>query len=191
MKPIKCELGLESLLRASENIDKYADTWEKRNENLAKRLMWEVEHEVYLNLQGIVYNPNAKMVIRSEIGKQAVDTVTTPEVNFPLPTDSGSGLNVTWTISIEGKDVAFIEFGAGVYHNGSGTHPRARYTGMKIGTFGQGKGSQNAWGYYDENGNVIITHGTPAQMPLYNALRAVIPKVSSLVKEALEQGVEP
>lgn len=190
MKRIKCELSLDSLLAASQHIEKYADTWEHRNENLAKRVMEEVSHELYLNLQGIVYNPEARLVVRSENGKQLVPTTVIPDINSPWEEKIEEAGKVTWIVSIEGKDVAFIEFGAGVFHNGgSSSHPRSRALGFKIGEYREHKGKQSAWGYYDEQGNVIVTRGTPAQMPLYKAMTTVMPKIPAIVKEMLESDV--
>lgn len=75
--------------------------------------------------------------------------------------------NVTVVYAM-GPEVTFIEFGAGVYHNSGAIHPD-RPEGFTIGTYGKHLGSRNAWGYKDETGQLHITHGTPMQMPFYNA----------------------
>jgi hypothetical protein len=49
--------------------------------------------------------------------------------------------------------------------------------GFTIGSYGKGRGKGRAWGYYGDGGELIITHGTPAQMPLYRAFRDVIDEV--------------
>ena len=46
--------------------------------------------------------------------------------------------------------------------------------GFVIGGYGKGQGNQKAWGYYAEDGNLVITHGTAAQMPLYRAFEEVL-----------------
>lgn len=76
-----------------------------------------------------------------------------------------------------GEHVAFIEFGAGVYHNGAAgnsPHPKGAELGFTIGSYGKGYGKYTSWGYYGDDGQAVITHGTAAQMPLYNAFRDVV-----------------
>ena len=87
--------------------------------------------------------------------------------------DSSVTLKATqdgYTILAEGKAVAFIEFGAGVYHNPSEPYPNPRPEGIVgIGEYGEGRGKQQAWGFKDEDGELVITHGNPAAMPMWYA----------------------
>ncbi len=67
-----------------------------------------------------------------------------------------------------GEDAVWVEFGAGVYHNGSpgsSPHPHGAELGMTIGGFGKGNGKKEVWGFY-ENGELKLSHGTPARMPM-------------------------
>lgn len=85
-----------------------------------------------------------------------------------------------YKVIAEGPEVTFIEFGAGVYYNppaGTSPHPRGADLGFVIGGYGKGQGKQNAWGYYAEDGNLVITHGTAAQTPLYRAFEEVLQEV--------------
>ena len=89
------------------------------------------------------------------------------------------------TVIADGKDAVFVEFGAGVYHNGatgSSPHPDGKRLGMLIGSYGEGRGKRNVWGYYD-GGELILTHGAPAKMPLYNAAQRVAEELQSIAKE--------
>lgn len=89
-------------------------------------------------------------------------------------------------VSASGKEVVFIEFGAGVYHNGavgSSPHPNGEQLSFTIGSYGQGKGAREVWGYYDESGALKLTHGTPASMPMYNAVKQVIAEAAQLARE--------
>ena len=82
-------------------------------------------------------------------------------------------------ITATGQSITFIEFGSGVYY--SEQHPRATDFGYERGAYGQGKGSQNAWGYYgvpgtngeiiksNEKGDLVITHGNPPARAMYDA----------------------
>lgn len=75
-----------------------------------------------------------------------------------------------YRIVAEGKAVAFIEFGAGVYHNPGEPYPNPRPDGIVgIGEYGKGLGKRQAWGYEDETGELVITHGNPAAMPMWYA----------------------
>lgn len=75
-----------------------------------------------------------------------------------------------YCILAEGKAVAFIEFGAGVYHNPGEPYPNPRPDGIVgIGEYGKGHGKRNAWGFRDATGQLHITHGNPAAMPMWYA----------------------
>ena len=75
-----------------------------------------------------------------------------------------------YCIEAEGKAVAFIEFGAGVYHNPGEPYPNPRPAGIVgIGQYGKGHGKRQAWGFKDESGDLVITHGNPAAMPMWYA----------------------
>ena len=64
------------------------------------------------------------------------------------------------------------------------SYPRPRPDSVaKIGEYGQGKGKQNTWGYYDDGGNLILTHGTPAAMPMYHAERTMEQEIKRIARE--------
>ena len=89
-----------------------------------------------------------------------------------------------YVIVAEGKAVAFIEFGAGVYHNTAEPYPNPRPEGIVgIGEYGKGKGKQRAWGYKNENDEVVITHGNPAAMPMWYASEEIKNSVLKVVRE--------
>lgn len=94
------------------------------------------------------------------------------------PTDEG------YCIKAEGRAVAFIEFGAGVYHNPGEPYPNPRPSGIVgIGEYGKGYGKRQAWGFRDEGGELVITHGTPAAMPLWYASEEMRSEILSTFKE--------
>ena len=92
-----------------------------------------------------------------------------------------------------GKATLFIEFGTGVTY--PDTHPEAGELGMKRGEYGQGHGKQQSWGYYGEPGTngllkekknggfVVITHGNPANMPLYETVKELQDRLTDIAKE--------
>ena len=92
-----------------------------------------------------------------------------------------------------GASVLFIEFGTGVTYPDN--HPQAAELGMKRGEYGQGHGKQSSWGYYGDPGTngvvktkkdgstVVITHGNPANMPMYETAKELEAMLPELVKE--------
>lgn len=92
-----------------------------------------------------------------------------------------------------GASVLFIEFGTGVTYPDD--HPEAAAHGMKRGGYGKGHGKQSSWGYYGDPGSngvvktkasgktVVITHGNPANMPMYETVRELRERLPALVKE--------
>lgn len=89
------------------------------------------------------------------------------------------------TLIVEGKELLFIEFGAGVYHNieaGATKHPLGAQYGFLIGSYGQGHGAQQVWGYYADSGELMLTRGTKATMPVYKADLAIRNAVVSVAK---------
>lgn len=89
-----------------------------------------------------------------------------------------------YKIIASGGSVFFIEFGAGVYYNGSEPYPEPRPAGIVgIGEYGKGKGKQNAWGFYDDSGDLVVTRGNPAAMPMYHASRVMFQDVERIARE--------
>ena len=113
-----------------------------------------------------------------------------------LTEDSGGARRAEVQVSIDerenvsvviaaGEDAVWVEFGAGVYHNGSAgssPHPEGSKLGLTIGGYGKGMGKRQIWGFY-EDGELRLTHGTPAVMPMYNALKSVCDEIADIAKE--------
>jgi len=105
------------------------------------------------------------------------------------------GNNVTMTIRISGKDLVFIEYGAGVHYNGHAgenvhesdkfvlAHPEYRIG--KYGTSAEWQwslGVNDSWYYQGER-----VYGTKATMPVYGAVVAMtedIQKIHSAAQKA-------
>ena len=89
-----------------------------------------------------------------------------------------------YCIVAEGKAVAFIEFGAGVHHNPGEPYPNPRPAGIVgIGEYGKGYGKRQAWGFRNEDGELVITHGTPAAMPMWYASEEMRKAIATKFKE--------
>ena len=84
-----------------------------------------------------------------------------------------------------GEDAVWVEFGAGVYHNGSpgsSPHPHGAELGMTIGGIGKGIGKKDVRPI-KENGELKLSRGTPARMPMALAITAVCNDIQSIAKE--------
>ena len=89
-----------------------------------------------------------------------------------------------YAIVAEGQAVAFIEFGSGVYHTPGEPYPNARPEGIVgIGEYGKGHGKRQAWGYRDESGEVVVTHGNPAAMPMWYASEEMRNNIAKIAQE--------
>lgn len=95
-----------------------------------------------------------------------------------------------------GNATLFIEFGTGIVY--ADNHPEAQEHGMTRGGYGAGKGKQNAWGYYGEAGTngkevvksdgttVVITHGNPANMSMYETAKDLEARFKALAEEVFK-----
>ena len=103
-----------------------------------------------------------------------------------------SDMSVKAKLILHGKDVAFIEFGAGVHYNGAGgssPNPYGQPLGMIIGSYGKGHGLEDSWVYYDEeSGQFKTSYGTEAAMPMYYADREIINSFVSIAQEVFGNG---
>ena len=89
-----------------------------------------------------------------------------------------------YAIVATGRAVAFIEFGAGVYHNTGEPYPNPRPEGIVgIGEYGKGYGKRQAWGFWNENDELVITRGNPAAMPMWYASEEMRNQIQKIAQE--------
>lgn len=91
---------------------------------------------------------------------------------------------------VEGVDLLFIEFGAGIHYNssaGTSQHPKGEEFGYTIGSYGKGQGSKDFWFYYADTGEAVMSHGTEATMPVLKADIEIIQNIRRIAKEVFEQ----
>lgn len=93
-----------------------------------------------------------------------------------------------WVVEANGKDVCFIEFGAGVYYNGAEPYPGGLTNRTSeivgIGQYGKGHGKQNGWYFNDENGGPThYTYGTLAAKPMWFAANKVQSELTKIANE--------
>ena len=173
-KTITFSLTSTDIDRAKKDIQKYKTDFEEKVHKFRERLSKEIK-----DLAQSMFNSSMVDDIVSGYG-----TSRTADVKV----DYTSTGDITIIVA-EGEDAIWVEFGAGVYHNtpvGSSPHPEGSKLGYTIGGYGKGLGKGNTWGYYtnpDEKTGLVLTHGTPATMPMYNAMKTVLAKSVSIARE--------
>ena len=139
-------LSAKSVEQAIRELKAFRDSLEKRKEQMLEELVNIGLYEAQVRFTSAMY-----------------DGVNDVEVNVET-------IENGYRIVAEGKAVAFIEFGAGVYYNPTEPYPNPRPEGIVgIGEYGKGYGKRQAWGFKDDSGELVITHGNPAAMPMWHA----------------------
>ena len=161
--------GIERLIRETEN-------WKNRLQERATVFLDRVAQE------GL------------EIASAKFERAVYDGANDVSVTVEPRGNNVRAVVAT-GRATLFIEFGAGVTYPDN--HPEAGELGMKRGEYGQGHGKQHSWGYYGDPGTngvlkekknggfVVITHGNPANMPMYETVKELQERLMEIAKEVL------
>ena len=168
-KTIRFGLGVTDINRAIREVNKFKQDFRNKVDTYRKRIAEELAVQASLNF-----------------GNAVVDDVIHGSPRRPDVAVTVSERGSISVVVAEGEDAVWCEFGAGVYHNGSvgsSPNPYGNDLGFTIGSYGKGYGKKQAWGYYDENGDLVITRGTPASMPLYNAAQEVMRKAVEIAKE--------
>ena len=157
---IDIDLNTKSIDAAIRKVEKYKRWVDSKTQELVKRLAEVGLEEARVRFSSAEYS-----------GENDVEVTVEPIAD---------GFKIVAT----GQAVFFIEFGAGVYYNGTEPYPEPRPKGISnIGEYGDGKGKRKAWGFYDESGELVITHGTPAAMPMLHASRTMQQEVERIAKE--------
>ena len=159
-KIIQCKLGMQDIDRAIKELKAYKQEFLKKEKQLLERLAEIGVREASVRFTTAMYDG-------------------TNDVSVSLDTTNNG-----YAIVAKGQAVAFIEFGAGVYHNTGEPYPNPRPEGIVgIGEYGKGKGKQKAWGYKNENDEVVITRGNPAAMPMWYASEEMKQSILKVARE--------
>lgn len=167
-KVIRVSLNTKDINNAIRELEKYKQEFQRKVDTYRRRIAEEVATSASLNFN------SAEM--------EDVIKGTPRKPNVTVRVDEQGNIAV---VIADGEDAVWCEFGAGVYHNGSvgsSPHPLGQELGFTIGSYGKGYGKGKAWGYY-EDGQLIITRGTPASMPMYNAAQEVTRKAIVIARE--------
>lgn len=170
---IKCGLSVDEIDKAIKEIEKFKEDFRKKVDTYRKRIGDEVRVSAELNFGNSIVDD----VISGGTPRKA-------EVNVRV--DERGSISV---VVADGEDAVWCEFGSGVYHNGSvgsSPNPYGNDLGFTIGSYGKGYGKGQVWGYYTDPENktgLVLTHGTPATMPMYNAAQEVLRKAVEIARE--------
>ena len=166
---IKVGLDEKSINDAIRELKAYKKSFQKKVEIYRKRIAEEIATIASLNFAGATM----EHLVNGETRK--------PDVRVSV--DEKGSISI---VVADGEDAVWCEFGAGVYYNGSvgsSPNPYGNELGFTIGSYGKGYGKGKAWGYYDETGELVITRGTPASMPMYNAAKEITRKAIDIARE--------
>ena len=167
-KVITFGLNPNEISKAIRELKQFQLDFKKKVDAYRKRVAEEIEASASLNFNSSVVDDRIRGGTRA------------PDVTVNV--DERGSISV---VVANGEDAVWCEFGAGVYHNGSAgssPHPTGSNLGLTIGSYGKGHGKQAAWGYY-EDGELVITRGTPASMPMYNAAQEVTKRAIEIARE--------
>lgn len=164
----RCDLSPESIRKAANDLRQYRQGLPRKLEELRRQIAERIAADA-----------------RGGFATALVDDLLqggSRNANVEVMVDEAGTTSLVIAV---GEDAIWCEFGAGVYHNGSvgsSPHPKGAELGFTIGTYGEGKGARQTWGFYD-GGELKLTHGTPASMPMYNAMQRVCDEIARIAQE--------
>lgn len=171
-KTIRFGLSADEIQRAIDEVERFKAEFQTKVDTCRKRIAEEIA-------------AYASMYFGNAVMEDAINgSPRKPEVTVDC--DHKGDISV---VVAHGEDAVWCEFGAGVYHNGSvgsSPNPYGNALGFTIGSYGKGRGRQQVWGYYtdpESKTGLVLTHGTPASMPMYNAAQEVLRKSVEIARE--------
>ena len=167
-KVISFRLSEHDIDRAIRELEQYKQDIIRKTELLRKKIAEKLADEARSGFAGAIVDD----LLRGGVKTAEVEVTVNPGDNISV-------------IIAKGKDAVWVEFGAGVYHNGSAgssPHPKGSELGLTIGGYGKGRGKRQVWGYR-KDGELKLTHGTPAVMPMYNAMKIVCDEIADIARE--------
>lgn len=171
-KVISIGLSTNEINKAIRELEQYKQDFQKKVDLYRKRFAEEI----------------AKVAQSGFNNSEVDDSLKGGARNADVTVNVSDNGNVSLIIAM-GEDAVWCEFGAGVYYNGSvgsSPNPYGAEQGLTIGSYGDGHGKQSVWGYYEDpndKSTLVLTHGTRATMPLYNAVQEVVPRAIEIARE--------
>lgn len=176
MKRIYASLSdQKSIEKAIKELTEYRDSLAVKNEQFVKRLA-----EL-----GVV-------AAQERLATGQGDSDRGAKFSISITTTDGiinGTLSITSTPHVDNQGRVFYphlawEFGAGIHFNNGNANPHASKLGMGVGKFPEQKFALNdSWWYRDEEGNLHLSQGTQATMPMYNASKTIIQQIETIARE--------
>ena len=166
MRTVKVEiLDRESVAHAIRELKAVRLEWQRKADLCSEMIAAALADEIDKNLHEITMTDDIKNVKTHTLEPRSQPMVAVASGN---------------RVYIQGVDVVFVEFGAGIYHNASVDNPlsEAVHFNTDIGSYGQGQGNKKYW-FVAHN---LISCGTPAYMPIHNAIETIKPQIPTLVR---------
>lgn len=168
MKTITIDLfDPQSVKDAIAEIEDVKSDWERKANACSEMIAAMLADQIEANLDAIPYTDDI------------IDLETHSETLQKSPFGVMPHGN---SVIVRGTEVAFVEFGAGIYHNSGGfTNPLSEAVQFEtdIGSYGKGQGLQPYW-FVAHN---LISKGTPMYMPIYRAILAIKDEIPKLVRQ--------
>ena len=166
-------LSEKSLREAAKQVERLKKDYEAKNKTFVKELA----------KAGIV--EASKFLYPNENADEDTEPPHFYTEN-PYARSGNKGAYAESTLRLQGEDVAFIEFGAGVHYNGHpGSSPNdlGAKLGYTIGSYGWHQGLQEYWWYKGDDGEMHKSEGTEAMMPLFHASEHLKQEYKRIAKE--------
>ena len=176
---IKFGLSVREIDRAIKELEQYKQELIRKIDLLREKVAQRIASLAQSGFSGAIVDD---LLPESGGARQAEVTVSLDQRD-----------NVTVVVA-QGEDAIWVEFGAGVYHNkgylGSSPNPfnAENDLGFTIGGFGT-NGDKEVWGFYEDPNDkksLRLTHGTPAVMPMYNAVQTVCDEIVDIAREVFQ-----
>jgi hypothetical protein len=171
---------------AVRDIRDYSRWVQRKAEELRERVAELIRDRAQPVFDAAVVDDTFLTVVKG--GANLPDSPKTGGVNVTVePGENG----VTLVIA-NGEEAVWAEFGAGVHYNGAvGSYPTPLGATLDfiaaIGTYGKGYGARETWGFLGDDGNIHLTHGAPASMPLYRAVQSVSQDIARIAREVFSE----
>lgn len=177
-KVLRADLSESGIQRLIDQLEEYSKSLESKAQRLRERIAevirWSAEDGFTTALTSDIF------------------TGGEPPLSDVMVTVEDDG-DLTIVIA-QGEQAVFIEFGAGVYYNGGegmvgkSPHEWGEEKGFLIGEYGIGHGKQNVWALPGSTREEpILTHGTPAAMPMYHGVQDALAVMADLAREVFSE----
>lgn len=173
---ISFSLSQSEIDKALREVEQYKQSFQDKCGELLRRIAERIASEARKGFHGAI----ADDITEKSGGPKKASVVVKTERRGD-----------SYIVIADGEDAVWVEFGAGVYHNGpAGSSPNpfadtadgVPHPPIAIGGFGT-NGRKKMWGFKDADGILKMSRGTPAAMPMYKAVQNVSREIQSIARE--------